>query len=70
MEEKIRKLTVVPSRLSQQVLILCNKNKYNREFLIVIHKNCPPQLEHAHDVEISILKKMEIMQCLEKLPAI
>ena len=40
MEEKIHKLTVVPSRLSQQVLILRNKNKY-REFLE--HKKCPPQ---------------------------
>ena len=45
MEEKIHKLTLVPSRLSQQVIILRNKNK-RREFLI--HKKCPPQLEHAH----------------------
>ena len=44
MEEKIHKLTVVPSRLSQQVLILRNKNKY-RKFLK--NKKCPPQLEHA-----------------------
>ena len=48
MEEKIHKLTVVPSRLSQQDLILRNKNKY-REFLK--HKKCPPQLERARQLK-------------------
>ena len=44
MEEKIHKLTIVSSRLSQQVPVLRNKNKY-KEFLN--HKKCPPQFEHA-----------------------
>ena len=41
MEEKIHKLTVVPSKLSQQVIILRNKNKY-RELLT--RKNVPLSL--------------------------
>jgi len=47
MEEKIHKLTIiVSSRLSQQVPVLRNKNKYG-EFLN--HKKCPPQFEHARN---------------------